>query len=213
MRTVKNMSYLMGAMFCLLGVTSAQAGPISCITDIPDGTTIDFEQPGTTVNNILPAFNMIAVPDRIITTFVSPVTGNSCAPINSRAMFGEGFRILTTGNPWSQIGLTGVGGTFTQSVTLTLRAFDTNSVQLGSVTKVFPSVALNDFQTYNAAAIFLGFSSTTPIFSVELTSDNPNVGWDNLRFSSVPEPSALLLFGTGSVSLLGYRWWRRRQAA
>jgi len=187
----------------LFGVASAQAESIPCITDILGGTTIDFEQPGTTANDVLPAFDMIAAPDTPITTLVSPVTGNSCAPISDRAMFGQGFQILTTGQPWSQIGLTGVGTVFGLSETLTLTAFGMNGVELGSVTEVFPSVVFPPFTDYNAAAVFLGFSSSTPIFSIELTSTDPNVAWDDLRFSSVPEPSSLLLLGTGLIGVVG----------
>jgi len=93
---------LRGLIFLVffLGIAIARADDITCITNIVQGTTIDFEQPGTTANNVLPAFHMIAVPDAPITTFVPPVTGNSCAPISNRAMFGHGFEVMATGRPW-----------------------------------------------------------------------------------------------------------------
>lgn len=185
-----------------LGNAIARADNITCVSNIVQGITIDFEQPGSTANNILPAFHMIAVPDAPITIFVPPVTGNSCAPISDRTMFGQGFEVMTTGHPWSQIGLTGVASAFDLSETLTLTAFGANGVELGAVSKLFPAISSSDEQGYNAAAVFLGFSSPKPISSIELTSTNPNVGWDNLRFAPVPEPSALLLFVTG-FGLLG----------
>ena len=36
---------------------------------------------------------------------------------------------------------------------------------------------------------------------------------NNLSVTSVPEPSTLVLLGVGAISLLGYAWRRRRQAA
>jgi hypothetical protein len=134
--------------------------------------------------DILPLFDMIATPNVIITTFSDFVTGNSDAPISNRALFGP-LRIQTTGKLWDEIGLTGAGNQLGVSRILTLKAFDINNIELGSVTKVFAPVD-NSFEAYNAAAVFLGLSSTTPINAIELTSDNPNVGWDNLRFSVVP---------------------------
>jgi len=144
------------------GQTAADAVvvPLSSITDIPLGTTIDFEQPGGTANAILPAFNMLTIPDIPITTFTAPVTGNSDAPASGRTLFGFDFTIETTGLPWDAIGLTGVGTILGESRTFEITAFDSNGTELGSVTRVFAPTD-DSFAAYNAAAVFLGLASTT----------------------------------------------------
>ncbi len=181
----------------LLSASSAR-GSVIAIASIADitGTTINFEQPGDTANAILPGFDMVAVPDESITTLIPAVTGNSSAPISDRALFSNGFLIETTGSPWVQIGLAGVGTEFGVSRTLTLSAFDKNGFELGSITRIF-APANASISAYNAAAVFLGLESMTPIYAIGLASDDPNVAWDNLRFEPVPEPSSLLLFGFG----------------
>jgi len=197
----------LAAILLLGGSVTAEAGvtPLFSIADIPAGTTIDFEQPGLTANDILPTFDMLAAPDVPITTLTFPVTGNSAAPISDRALFGAGFRITTTGLPWNAIGLTGIGEILGQDRTLELTAFDINGTELGSLTRLF-APADSSFAAFNAAAVFLGLASTTPIESIVLTSDNPNTAWDNLRFSPVPEPSTLLLL---AAALVGFAAWRR----
>jgi hypothetical protein len=207
MRTLR--SWVCGcstAALLLWGDMAAHAAviPLFSIADIPSGETIDFEQPGGTANAILP-------PDVPITTLTFPVTGNSAAPISGRALFGAGFAIKSSGLPWNAIGLTGVGTALPDiNATLELTAFDINGTELGSLTRIFaPGITdFGDFVAYNAAAVFLGLASTTPIESILLTSDNPNVAWDNLRFSVVPEPSALLLLASG---LSGWVVWSRRR--
>lgn len=180
----------MGLLLSLAAVCSrADVVPISSIDDIVDATTIDFEEPGSTANDILPMFDMTATPDVVIDTLTIPITGNSDAPIANRALFPAFavLRIQTTGKPWNQIGLTGAATILGASRTLTLRAFDTSNVELGSVTRVFAPVD-SSFEAFNAAAVFLGLSSTTPIHAIELTSDNPNTAWDSLTFSVVLIP-------------------------
>jgi hypothetical protein len=191
-----------GSLFLLCAISGQAATiPITSITDIVDGTTIGFEQLGATANAILPAFNMLAVPDVSITTATSVVTGNSSAAIADRALSGQGFMIETTGLPWVDIGLAGASNQLGVSRTLTLTAFNQAGAELGSITKMF-SPSDNSIGAYNAAAVFLGLRSTTPIYSIQLTSDNPNVIWDNLRFTSIPEPSSRLLIGCGLGGIL-----------
>ncbi len=76
----------------LLSANDAQGSviPITSIAEI-SGTTIDFEQAGETANAILPAFDMVATPDRSIITFIPGITGTSSAPISDRALFSDGF--------------------------------------------------------------------------------------------------------------------------
>lgn len=179
-----------GLLLSLEAVPSqADVVAISSINDIVNGTTIDFEQPGSTANDILPMFDMTATPNVVIDTLTFPVTGNIDAPISNRALFPAFavLRIQTTGKPWNQIGLTGIATILGASRTLTLRAFDISNIELGSVTRVFAPVD-SSFAAFNAAAVFLGLSSTTPIHAIELTSDNPNTAWDSLRFSVVLIP-------------------------
>lgn len=188
---------------------NAVAIPLSSIAEIPVGQTIDFERPGATANAILPGFDMLAAPDANITTLTSPVTGNSAAPISDRALSGSGFEITTTGRPWNDIGLTGIGTILGVSRALELTALALDGTQLGTLTTVF-APADSSFAAYNAAAVFLGFASPTPIESIFLTSDNPNVAWDNLRFFAVPKPSTLLVLGAGLAGLLASRRGRLR---
>ncbi len=197
------------ALLLLLSVNRAQASVV-LITSIADisGPTIDFEQPGGTAN-ILSAFDMVALPDPPpITTLIPSITGNNSAPIRDRALFTAGFLIETTGLPWVQIGLTGVGTQFGISRRLTLSAFDKDGPELGSITRIF-APANSSSSAYNAAAVFLGLGSTTPISAIGLTSDDPNVAWDNLRFNPVPEPSTLLLFSCvlAAIALLSFSRW------
>jgi uncharacterized repeat protein (TIGR01451 family) len=183
-----------------LFAASARADALDCATDVVGGTTIDFEQPATMVNGILPAFDVIASPDTLVTTFVDWVTGNACAPISGQALYG-GFwydastgtthgRIETSGDPWSQVGMTAVSTQFDIGATFTLRALDVNGAEIGSVTRSFPGIPVpgmltdDEMQAYNDAAVFLGFASATPIYAIELTSDNPNVAYDNLHLVS-----------------------------
>ena len=150
-------------LFLLLSANGAQASviPITSIAGI-SGTTINFEQTGATANAILPAFEMVAIPDAPIITLIPAATGNSSAPISDRALFSDGFLIETTGSPWVQIGLTGVGTQFGIRRRLTLSAFDKDGVELGSITRIF-APANSSISAYNAAAVFLGLGSTTPI--------------------------------------------------
>ena len=190
---------LIGLLLLTAGGAQGSVIPITSITEI-SGITINFEQPGGTANAILPTFDIVAVPDALITTLIPAVTGNSSAPIAGRALFSEGFLIETTGLPWVQIGLTGVGTLFGESRILTLTAFDSKGLEVGSITRPFAPTN-STISANNAAAVFLGLGSATPIRAIELTSDNPNVAWDNLRFNPVPEPSILLLLSCGLAGI------------
>ncbi len=105
-----------------------------------------------------------------------------------------------------------MGTQFGERRTLTLVAFDKNDVELGSITRIF-APANSSISAYNAAAVFLGLGSTTPIDAIELTSNDPNVAWDDLRFSPVPEPSTLMFIGCGAagIAVFFFRALRRNR--
>jgi len=180
----------------------ADVQEIPCIDDITGGTTEDFESLyGTPVNDVLVNHDMTAVPDKISTTFVSWVVGNDCAPISSQAGFGDDFRIETTGEPWDAIGFSVVGTLLNEDRTFNLYAYDQDGELLGSIQKVFDAGDGQD--SYNEGAVFVGLSSTdTPIYSVRMTSDNPNVGWDNITYRHWSEPANTLTISPASGSLI-----------
>lgn len=195
---VRPIAVTFALVFC--AAAAAQVDPIECISDIEKGVTIDFEEPGSRVNEILSKYDMRANPDATVTTFASWVVGNACAPIKRRAGFGQGIQITTTGQGWNKIGLTGIGSLLGVDRRFTLIAYDKDGDKLGDITRTF--VAGNSQEEYNAGAVFLGLSSATPIHSVLLLADNPNVGWDHLRFQSSPGFPKADLNCDGSVDLV-----------
>jgi hypothetical protein len=82
------------------------------------------------------------------------------------------------------------------------------------------SFKLSSGDTFSVSApyptsMFVGFTSTVPITSVDLliTSGDrqDTLSVDNVSFGAiVPEPASLTLFGIGGVAALGYRRWRSR---
>jgi hypothetical protein len=179
--------------------------PLLSIRDI-SGQTIDFEQPGATPNDILPAFQMLEISNASLTTLMSGLIGNVNAPISNRTLFGGSLYIKTTDLPWSAIGITGAASSTGQTRLLTITAYDVDGAQMGTETKAFFPTD-NSPLAFNDAAVFLGFSSTQPIGAIRLTSNNPNTAWDDLTFSVVPEPSVLGLLVLGLAVRL---CWRRR---
>jgi hypothetical protein len=181
------------AWFC--GTAGFAITPLLSIRSI-SGQTINFEQPGATPNDILSAYQMLEISNASLTTLISGLVGNVDAPISNRTLFGSSLYIETTGLPWNAIGITGAASSPGQSRFLTITAYDVNGRQMGTDPSIF-SPTDNSPLAFNAAAVFLGFSSTQPIGAIRLTSNNPNTAWDNLTFSVVPEPSSsgLLVMG------------------
>ena len=178
-----------GAMVAVLAAAAVlQAGtePLDSIHDIVGGTSINFEQPGNYVNDILPAYDILAEPNRPVTTFVYWVVGNYDAPISNRAGFSQPVLLYTTGEPWDHIGMTMIGSLLWEDRIFTVNAYGQYGELLGSDTRLFDPGSSQP--EYNAAALFMGFSSTTPIYSFEMLSDNGNVGWDYLTFHTFSEP-------------------------
>jgi hypothetical protein len=154
--------------------------PLDCASDI-GGTVIDFEQPGNFVNDILVPFGMLSDSNPFVTQLVFWVTGNACAPIALRA--GPSPIIINTiSQPWLKIGMSVVGTLLGVDQQITLTIFDSRGQELGAVTKAFQPGDTQD--EYNAAALFLGFESSVPIHSFQITSTNPNFAWDEIRFIS-----------------------------
>jgi hypothetical protein len=187
-------------------VNVTAAGPITSIHDISGGTTIDFDTPLFIANPYLSAFDMTSPQNPDIAKFVSVVTGNDDAPISKGGLYGSDIRFRTTGRPWLQIGATGVGNEFGKDRFFTLRAFGDGELFIGSVHATFAPVDAS-IDSYNAAARFLGWSSTVPIYSIELTEDrgDSNSVWGGLRFLPVPEPSTAALLVIACVGALVVR--------
>ena len=82
-----------------------QAVPLDCASEIT-GDVIDFEQPANAVNEVLQGFDMMSLPDEVITTLVFWITGSTCAPISNQAGFSDDFVVSTTGDPWTKVGVT-----------------------------------------------------------------------------------------------------------
>jgi hypothetical protein len=61
---------------------------------------------------------------------------------------------------------------------------------------------------------FVGVTTSTPITSIRIDSPDLVMNVDNFTFGqAVPEPASLMLFGIGTLCLLGRRCWRRCRPA
>ena len=59
----------------------------------------------------------------------------------------------------------------------------------------------------NGTPTFFGVSDVVLITRINLDSmTNQAEGIDNIAFAPIPEPSTMLLLGSGLVGLIGYRW-------
>jgi hypothetical protein len=199
------------ATTCLCAVAAQAATlPIHSITQIPGGTTIDFESgashanPNTVLNAYGISGTAIGGGTGNLTTFVTWVTGNVDAPIASRAMYGH--MKLTTQTPWISVGMSGVMNLLTESDSnMTITVFGATGNILGAYTRLWDGSA--NQAAYNANAVFVGFTSDEPIYRADFTAhfisdpiSSLNCGWDNLTFvsssGSTPEPSLLPFMGS-----------------
>ncbi len=209
--------------------SSALAIELRSINDIPGGTTLDFENqciinefPRCRPNQVLSPFNIRSSLYAETTIFVYWVVGNNDAPISNGAIFvGDNhIEFRTTAQPWQAIGFSAVGTTLSGKRDFELRAFDINNNLLGSITTTFdPSITdfsnPADQKKYNNEAKFLGWASSTPIYSIDFLTSDPNTALDNLTFTratitrTVPEP--LITTGYGVILGLGGLIQRKKQ--
>lgn len=178
------------ALATMLGTSPVNAKPNFCaidsINDISNGTTINFEEPGNTPNEILSPFNMQVQlnsnSDVVLTTETYVITGTSDAPVQNRGLFstfGGSFRIVTTGTPWRAVGISAIPSAGTTNTTF--KAYDINGNLLVSLTRNLVN-SDGTIDGANKAATFLGLlSPKVPISSIELSG--VNVVWDSLRFT------------------------------
>jgi hypothetical protein len=204
-----------------LGSAAASVTTISSITQIT-GARMDFENTSESYTQAFADFGMSysGFDPGHLSGEVPWVAGNANAPISGGSVHGV-FTVTTTGQPWRAIGLTGVGlGIDITSVQqpswpLTLTAFDINGQQIASETLTFhatpASSDLSDLEAaFNQAALFLGFKSDVPIYSISTSGSDVNASWDNLTFTPVPEPWSLLPMLAGGLGVLKLRRCLRR---
>jgi hypothetical protein len=176
--------------------------PLTSIKQISGGVTLDFE--GVSYHNFA---NVVFQPYGIsagsagLTMLVPWVTGNPDAPISDNCVFSP--TTISTTVPWSSVGFSFLNtASITTPYTFTFTAYDHSHNVIYSATEKFaPSLTATDQEAaYNAAALFVGVTSTTPIQSISL-SPSSNTGIDSFTFVDVPEPACLGLPAAGALLL------------
>jgi hypothetical protein len=189
------------ALFMPLSLSAAEITGLDSILQIPDGTTLNFEGVAdhSNPNNVLEPYG-ITTDSTDVTQFVTWVTGNTDAPIGGNAVFGP--NTFSTSVGWSSVGFSAVSTLAFVSQTFDITAYDQNDDAVYSDSYLF---APEDEAEYNADAFFFGVSSTTPIWSISISSSNPNYAIDSFTFISVPEPGSLVLLTMAAPMILRRR--------
>jgi hypothetical protein len=176
---------------------------LSTFTGIPDGTEVN----GLTVDGILYSYSL---GNGHLLINGGPGFTNNVSPPNIVSMFGSNTGILTLTFPTS-ISVFGYGyavlstGAVANATTITLFNGATN----------VGSLSYNSVPDPLFSGGFAGIQSTIAFNSAQLTFNSavsPAFAVDNVRTSlvaAVPEPSTVVLLGTG----LGFLWFRRRTGA
>jgi len=103
----------------------------------------------------------------------------------------------------SNVSIFAAGGQFTGMVTFRMDAFDANGLLVAMDTSTVPGGVYTQ----------LSVSSTAGIERIVLTETNTGSqqAWvyDDMTYTPVPEPGALLLGGMGALGLVGILWRRR----
>ncbi len=202
------------AAFALMALGhDAQATILNSITQIPNGTTVNFEG-ASSLNQALIIDNMLGSPNLPTTGITGIVTGNMDAPVSGTGVFlsfGANTLIAPTSGPgWSDIGVAFVSGNTTIPTSIVFNAFDAQNNFLASVG--VSSVVDGTISGYNAGARFVGLHSAIPIAAIVISNQQSGSSMvvDNLRFNVVPEPSTFVLVGLGLVGFVALRKKFRR---
>lgn len=224
-------STFFAATIALFLASASRAGVVKSISDI-SGTTIDFNT-GATAHSITSPFGIATT---VSGAFSAPVgispliTGSAAAPITAPmalsfgAAPGTWFEFTAISAPWSAIGIAANSGAFIWPATFRFEAFDAENETLADFTTT-TSPGPGTTESYNQAAVFLGFTSATPIHRVRVsqigssaTTDRFGI-LDNLRFQNaasstqvVPEPASLAVWSCLGLTALGSGWWRKRRS-
>ncbi len=156
--------------------------------------------------NVIDAPSAVAPEDHLQSTHVW-FTGASGLELDFD--FGEEYDLVTL-HFWNYFG----EGFDVDNIDLNF--FDSSHTLVGSLLNVEPALGGNGGNPIFAEHFPLFFPSNVQFVNAVLTGTNNQVDFNNIGFtgepSPVPVPSAMLLFGTGLVGLVGWRWWSAKNA-
>lgn len=200
------MSVFLTGKRSLLGVT------VFLLTSIPlAAATINFDAfaPGTNIDGLNLGGVTLTTGNGSTQTISNGGVGYISAPnaVTTDGFMQGNFLVMTFDIPQISVQLTGGdrGGDSDQFV---MRAYDTGGLLLGSVTT--PVFGGNPSGGPTMQDYFTQTISFAGMKRVEVQSViNAGIGIDDLVFSAVPEPAAVLLVGTGLLAAALLRRFRR----